>query len=142
MDASLWWPDKDRLSDEPDSMSIRVTVPADRYAISDGHLRSISKREEERCYEWFVSYPINNYNVSLNIGRYVHLFDRYETGDGQHLSLDYYVLEGNQRIAERHFAQVKNVLAYLEEDLGPYSFIRDGFALIETPYIDHYHQQL
>lgn len=138
--ASLWWPNKDHLSDEPDSMTIRITAPEGLPAISNGHLRSISRRGEERCYEWFVSYPINNYNVSFNIGRYVHLADRYDSAGGQTLPLDYYVLEGKEEIARDHFAQVKDVLACLEAYLGPYPFPADGFALIETPYNGMEHQ--
>lgn len=138
--ASLWWPNKDHLSDEPDSISIRITVPKDLRAIANGRLRSISLREEGICYEWFVSYPINNYNVSVNMGDYVHVSDRYPSANGAPLSLDYYVLRGNEAIADRHFGQVKSVLACLEKYLGPYPFPEDGFALIEAPYNGMEHQ--
>ena len=37
-------------------------------------------------WDWRIQYPINNYNVSLNIGNYVHFSDRF--GD---LPLDFYV---------------------------------------------------
>jgi len=31
---------------------------------------------------WKVSYPINNYNVTLNVGEYEHLSDVYVADDG------------------------------------------------------------
>lgn len=36
--VSLWWPNKDHLSDEPDSMEMHFTVPSDLIAVSNGNL--------------------------------------------------------------------------------------------------------
>ncbi len=76
--ASLWWPNKDHLSDEPDSMRISVTVPSNLTEISNGRLlRKVPLANNQTRYDWYVSYPINNYNVTLNIGKYTHLQDTY-----------------------------------------------------------------
>lgn len=139
--ASLWWPNKDHLSDEPDSMRISVAVPAPLQCIANGNLRSqILDRGNYNRFEWFVSYPINNYNVTVNIGDYAHFSDTYTAADGDTLALDYYVLKQNLEKAQTHFQQVKPMLACFEKYFGKYPFWEDGFALVETPYLGMEHQ--
>ncbi|MBK8490312.1 MAG: M1 family metallopeptidase [Saprospirales bacterium] len=139
--ASLWWPNKDHLSDEPDSMLISVLVPDPLQCISNGNLRSRTPNGRGYTrYDWFVSYPINNYNVTLNIGDYVHFSDTYQAADGTTMPLDYYVLSYNLEKAKKHFQQVKPTLACYERYFGKYPFWNDGYALVETPYLGMEHQ--
>ena len=139
--ASLWWPNKDHLSDEPDSMSINITVPNNLVCIANGNLRNTKDLgNNKKQFQWFVSYPINNYNVTVNIGDYVHFQDQYTAGDGATLDLDYYVLRENLAKAKKHFQQVPEVLACFERYFGKYPFWEDGYALIETPYLGMEHQ--
>jgi aminopeptidase N len=139
--ASLWWPCKDHLSDEPDSMDIHCRVPLDLVCISNGQDRGITTDKFGiKTYHWHVSYPINNYNVSINIGDYVHLHDVYQDAQGDTLSLDYYVIRGNEQKASEHFKQVKPMLACYEKFLGKYPFPCDGYALVQTPYLGMEHQ--
>jgi len=138
--ASLWWPNKDHLSDEPDSMAIRVAVPKGLTCVANGHLRSRNDLGDRVQYDWFVSYPINNYNVTVNIADYVHFRDHYIALDGDSLALDYYVLRENEEKARRHFQQVPQVLACFEQYFGKYPFWEDGYALVETPYLGMEHQ--
>lgn len=138
--ASLWWPCKDHLSDEPDSMGISLIVPEPWMAVSNGVLESVEEKGETRQYNWKVHYPINTYDVTLYIGRYVHLEDAYTNAKGDQLDLDYYVLNYNRRRAKEHFQQVKTVLACYEDYLGPYPFWKDGAALVEAPYLGMEHQ--
>jgi len=140
--ASLWWPNKDYLGDEPDSMLISVEVPKRFFVASNGNLRSTQQSEDgkRRRYNWFVSNAINNYNASISIGYYTHFSDTYVSADGDELDLDYYVLDYNEERAKEHFKQVKPMLEAYEHYLGKYPFWEDGFALIETPYLGMEHQ--
>ncbi len=139
--ASVWWPNKDHLSDEPDSMLIRAVVPADLKCIANGNLRAeMPDIPGFKEYDWFVGYPINNYNVTLNIGRYTHLEDVFTSADGEKLAIDYYVLDYNAEVAKKHFEQVKPMLTCYEKYLGKYPFYKDGYALVETPYLGMEHQ--
>lgn len=139
--ASLWWPNKDHLSDEPDSMLIQVTVPDHLFCVSNGNLlRQTPVEDQKTRFDWFVSYPINNYNVTLNIGDYVHFQDTYTASDGSTLPLDYYVLRQNEAKARKHFKQVPETLACFEQFFGKYPFWEDGYALVETPYLGMEHQ--
>jgi len=139
--ASLWWPCKDHLSDEPDSMDIHCRVPIGLVCVSNGQDRgTTTDKFGVKTYNWHVSYPINNYNVSINIGDYVHLHDVYQDESGDTLSLDYYVIRGDEQKATEHFRQVKPMLACYEKFLGKYPFPSDGYALVQTPYLGMEHQ--
>ena len=140
--ASSWWPNKDHQSDEPDSMLISCQVPAGLKCISNGNMRFHDLRKSTKLYNtyhWFVSYPINNYDVTLNIGDYAHFGDKYISGNDT-LDLDYYVLPYNLRKAKDQFEIVEPMLDCFEKYLGPYPFWKDGFALVETPYLGMEHQ--
>ena len=139
--ASLWWPNKDHLSDEPDSVAINLTVKDPLIAVANGNLRKkVPAKKGHTRYEWFVTYPINNYNITANIGYYSHFSDTYTAGDGDVLALDYYVLDYNLEKAKKHFQQVPQTLSCFENYFGKYPFWEDGFALVETPYLGMEHQ--
>jgi aminopeptidase N len=139
--ASVWWPNKDHLSDEPDSMQIACEVPSQLMCVANGNLRqNIALPDNFNRFVWFVSYPINSYNVTLNIAQYEHFSDVYTAEDGEKLALDYYVLPYNKAKAQKQFEQVKPMLACYEKLFGKYPFWRDGFALVETPYLGMEHQ--
>ncbi len=139
--ASLWWPCKDQQSDEPDSMRVACTVPNGLRFVSNGKETAVVPLPDGKStYEWKVSYPINNYNVTLNIGDYVHWHDVHLCADNDSLDLDYYVLRENFDKAKSHFEQVKPMLSCYETYLGKYPFQRDGYALVETAYLGMEHQ--
>lgn len=140
--ASLWWPNKDHLTEEPDSMAITGIVPSSLTLVSNGDLRRKTSRPQGfQAYHWFVEYPINNYNVTLNIGHYEHFQRTYKSPyTDYNLPLDYYVLDYNLDTAKKHFQQVPGILKCFERYFGPYPFPKDGYALVETPYWGMEHQ--
>ncbi|WP_445382513.1 M1 family metallopeptidase [Robiginitalea sp. IMCC43444] len=137
--ASVWWPNKDHMYDEPDSMAIRVQVPKPLVNVSNGRLREVVENENSRTYEWFVSNPINNYGVNVNIGDYVHFGETYQ-GEKGPLDLDYYVLRENLEKAKEQFEQVPQMMEAFEHWFGPYPFYEDSFKLVEVPYLGMEHQ--
>lgn len=139
--ASVWWPNKDHLSDEPERMTITLIAPDTLMAIANGdQIAEKTVRAGMKATTWEVSYPINNYNVTLNIGKYAHFSESHTMADGTVLPLDYYVMEYNLDRARKQFTQVKPMLTCYEQFLGPYPFKNDGFALVETPYLGMEHQ--
>jgi aminopeptidase N len=139
--ASLWWPNKDHLSDEPDSLHMAITVPKDLTCVANGNLvKTLAQNPNERTFVWKVSYPINNYNVTLNIAHYAHFSETYHAADGDALDLDYYVLDYNLGKAQLHFKQTPRMLQSFEKYFGKYPFWNDGYALVETPYLGMEHQ--
>lgn len=139
--ASICWPNKDHLSDEVDSMLISVSVPNGLKDVSNGRLRKVvNLRNGYTLFDWFVSTPINNYNVAVNIGKYVHFDDKYN-GQNSELTLDYWMLPYNLKKAKLQFeSNVKPMLMAYEHWFGPYPFYKDGYKLVETPYPAMEHQ--
>ncbi len=138
--ASLWWPCKDHMYDEPDSMQISVTVPKGLMDVSNGRLRSVDKHPDgSNTFHWFVSNPINNYGVNINIGDYVHFGEKYQ-GEKGVLDCDYYVLRENLEKAKKQFKDVPRMLKAFEHWFGPYPFYEDSYKLVEVPYLGMEHQ--
>jgi aminopeptidase N len=138
--ASVWWPTKDYLADEPDSQRIAITMPDSLLDVSNGRLRSTTPHADgTTTYEWFVTSPINTYNVAVNAGRYTHLSDTYEGEDGT-LTLDFWPLAYHRDAAARQFGQVEPMLRCFEHWFGPYPWYADGYKLVETPHLGMEHQ--
>jgi aminopeptidase N len=138
--ASLWWPCKDHMYDEPDSMLISVNVPGNLIDVSNGRLRSVLKQKNTtKTYNWFVANPINNYGVNINIGDYAHFSEVYK-GEKGLLDCNYYVLKEDLDKAKIQFKQVPLMLAAFEHWFGPYPFYEDGYKLVEVPYLGMEHQ--
>ncbi|HEY2465324.1 MAG TPA: M1 family metallopeptidase [Steroidobacteraceae bacterium] len=128
--ASVWWPNKDQWRDEVESMDISVEAPSDLVEVSGGRFQGKEELPDGYTrWNWHVNYPINNYDVSLNIGKYVHFADRY----GE-LTLDYYVFPEDLDRAKRQFVQVKDMLNAFTYDFGDYPFPKDGYKLVQALY--------
>ncbi|TXD53072.1 MULTISPECIES: M1 family metallopeptidase [unclassified Polaribacter] len=136
--ASLWWPNKDHMYDEPDNgIIIRVNVPKDLTAVSNGKLTATEKKKNgTTTYEWTVVNPINNYGVSLNVAAYVHYSDPYKGLKGT-LECNYYVLSENLEKAKVQFKQVHLMLEAFEHWFGAYPFYEDGYKLVEGVGMEH-----
>jgi aminopeptidase N len=139
--ASLWWPCKDHMYDEVDSMLISVTVPDKLVDVSNGRLRSIvpDKKNKTKTYNWFVANPINNYGVNINIGDYVNFSEKFN-GEKGPLDCSYWVLKQNLEKAKVHFKQVPLMLKAFEYWFGPYPFYEDSYKLVDAPYLGMEHQ--
>jgi aminopeptidase N len=138
--ASVWWPNKDTQAEEPDSQRIAITVPDSMIDVSNGRLRRTTRnRDGTTTYEWFVSNPINNYNVTINAGKYAHYSDTY-TGEGGKLTLNFWPLAYHLAAAKKQFAQTRPMLKCFEKWFGPYPWYQDGYKLVESPHLGMEHQ--
>lgn len=139
--ASVWWPCKDHQSDEPDSGMIINIVAADTLtAISNGRLQNVANLVPGfKKWTWLVRNPINSYDVTMNIGKYVCWNDTL-MGEGGKLDLQYWVLNYNLEKAKKQFEQVKPMLRSHEYWFGKYPFYEDSYKLVETPFLGMEHQ--
>ncbi|EAR01649.1 aminopeptidase M1 family protein [Maribacter sp. HTCC2170] len=135
--ASVWWPNKDHMYDEVDSMAMSVKVPKGLMNVSNGRLLKVE--EDTNTYHWFVANPINNYGVNVNVGEYVHFGEKYK-GEKGILDMDYYVLRDNLEKAKEQFKQAPMTMRAFEHWFGPYPFYEDSFKLVEVPYLGMEHQ--
>jgi aminopeptidase N len=138
--ASGWWPTKDTQADEPDSQRVAITIPDPLVDVSNGRLRKVTHNgDRTTTFEWFVTNPINNYDVAVNAGRYTHFADVYQ-GEGGPLTLDFWPLAYHIDAARRQFQQVIPMLQCFEHWFGPFPWYEDGYKLVETPHLGMEHQ--
>ena len=137
--GSIWFPCKDHLSDEPDSVRLRMTVPAGLQVVSNGKLQSHTSNAGSETFTWSTRYPVNIYNITFYAGKFEHFSDTMLTPQGI-LNLDYYVLPQNLEKAKKQFIQVKDIISLYVRSYGPYPWIKEGFRLVETPFEGMEHQ--
>ncbi len=134
--ASVWWPNKDQWRDEVESMQISVAIPNNLVDVSNGRFQGKTDLGDGYTrWDWLVQYPINNYNVSVNIGQYTHFSDHLDD-----LTVDFYVLPENLEKAKKQFSQTRGMFKAFQHYFGEYPFKKDGFKLIEVPYAGMEHQ--
>ncbi len=137
--ASIWWPNKDHMYDEVDSMAISITTPKELMAVSNGRLKKVDEHATSKTYHWYVANPINNYGVNINIGDYVHFGEKFQ-GEKGTLAMDYYVLRDHLEKAQLQFKQAPMMMKAFEHWFGPYPFYEDSFKIVEVPYLGMEHQ--
>ena len=138
--ASIWWPNKDHMYDEVENMLISVNVPGDLTDVSNGRLQSVTNEKDgTKTFNWYVSNPINNYGVNINIGDYVNFSEKYK-GEKGDLDCSYYVLKDNMAVAKKQFKDAPRMLKAFENWFGPYPFYEDSYKLVEAPYLGMEHQ--
>lgn len=139
--ASIWWPCKDHMYDEPDDgMLIHTNVPKNLIAVANGRLEEVKKgKNKTKTYTWKVVNPINNYGVNINIGDYVNFSEVYE-GEKGLLDMDYWVISSNLEKAKVQFKDAVRMMEAFEYWFGPYPFYEDSYKLVEVPYLGMEHQ--
>jgi aminopeptidase N len=141
--ADAWWPCKDHPSDETDSMALHFTVPAPLVAVSNGKLRNVrNNADDTRTYDWFVSMPINNYGVTLDVAPYVEVTERYVSVAGDTMPVTFWALPEDSTNARAHMSEFLDHLRFYEELGGPYPFRSDKYGIVETPFLGMEHQTL
>ncbi|WP_188050986.1 M1 family metallopeptidase [Flavobacterium sp. GP15] len=138
--ASVWWPNKDHMYDEVENMLISVNAPKNLMAVSNGRLQSVKElKDGTKTFNWYVSNPINNYGVNINIGDYVSFSEKFK-GEKGDLDCTYYVLKDNLAKAKKQFQDAPRMLKAFEHWFGPYPFYEDSYKLVEAPYLGMEHQ--
>lgn len=139
--ASLWWPCKDHMYDEPDNgMTINVNVPGNLIAVANGRLKKEKvEKDKTKTFTWVVVNPINNYGVNINIGDYAHWSEKYK-GEKGLLDMDFWVLKGDLEKAKEHFKDAARTMEAFEYWFGPYPFYEDSYKLVQVPYLGMEHQ--
>lgn len=137
--ASLWWPLKDVLYDETDSLKMNVTIPEGLFCISNGMLIDRKKNNNKETFTWKTNYPINTYDATIYIGNFQHFNIPYVKPD-KTMDLDFYVLPQHLEIAKTHFIQAVDILHFYESVFGEYPWIKEDYKLIESPYEGMEHQ--
>lgn len=141
--ADLWWPCKDHPSDKPSSFTLRVRVPEPLVVAANGRLVEVIRHgDRTRTYHWHTDFPINNYNVALNIAPYDTITGTYTSVTGEKVPVTYWVLPENRAAGEKIFPEFLQHLGFYERLLGPYPFRAEKYGVAETPHLGMEHQSI
>ena len=141
--ADIWWPCKDHVSDEPDSMRLHIRVPDPLVVASNGRLIATeSHRDKTTTYHWLISNPINIYNVALNIAPYRTIETKMQSIAGDEFQVILYVLPEDYANGERLFPEILDHLQFFETYFGPYPFRADKYGVAQTPHLGMEHQTI
>lgn len=131
--AAWWFPANDHPRDRA-TMSVRLTVPKGLTAISNGRLTKTTSSEDTTTWQWAARDAMAPYLAFVAIGKY-----RVTEGEGKDgLPWLNAVEEGVTGAAATGLVKTPDVVAWLEDWIGPYPFevtggvvpdMRAGFAL-------------
>ncbi|WP_442590000.1 M1 family metallopeptidase [Pedobacter sp. AW31-3R] len=140
--ASIWYPNKDHQSDEPDKgASLTMIVPDTLVAVGNGRLvYKKNNNDGTATYTYNVVSAISNYCIIPYIGKYVNFKENYK-GEKGPLDINYWVLDYNLAKAKTYMPdQVHKMMASMEHWFGPYPFYEDGYQLIDASHTGMEHQ--
>jgi len=141
--ADYWWPCKDHPSDEPDSMRLSFTVPNPLQCISNGKfLGSVDNGNNTSTYNWFISTPINNYNVTFYAAEFSLIEDMYYSTSGDSIPFYFWVLPERYTTAVNYMSVFLNEFNFLEQICGPFPFGVDKHGWAHAPYYGMEHQTI
>ncbi len=141
--ADLWFPVKDHPSDKAETSSLHFTVPEPLVAASNGKLQSVvDNKDGTRTYNWFVSQPISNYCIALNVAPYKIIQDEVKSVSGMMIPIQFYVLPQDAAKGQSLIDLLKKYVAFYEKYLGPYPFRADKIGIAETPHLGMEHQTI
>jgi len=133
--ADIWWPCKDHPSDEPDSMALHFTVPQPLTCASNGKfIGSNVNIDGTTTFDWFVSTPINNYCVSMNIAEYSLIEDTYYSTSGDSIPFYFWVIPEDYEKAVNHLPIFLKEFQFLESICGPFPFGMNKHGLAQSFY--------
>jgi aminopeptidase N len=141
--ADLWFPVKDHPSDKADTFAMHFTVPEPLVAASNGKLQSVVKNADgTRTFNWFLSNPISNYNIALNVAPYRLIEDKMQSSAGDTIPIAFYVLPESYEKGQELIDKTKDYVRFFEEYLGPYPFRAEKLGIAETPHLGMEHQTI
>jgi aminopeptidase N len=141
--ADLWWPCKDHPSDEPDSMTLQITVPEPLICATNGRLRGVKKNNDgTQTFDWVVNTPFNNYSIALNIAPYRTIEGQFKSMTGETIPITFWVLPQDYEKGQKLFPQIAEHLTFFEKYLGPFPFRAEKVGVAQTPHLGMEHSTI
>lgn len=140
--GDLWFPCKDHPTDEPDSAALNFTVPKPLTCVSNGTFIDSTDNGNTTTFRWFVSSPINNYNITFYAAVYMLIEDKYQSVNGEFIPFYFWILPENYNKALNQLKVFREEFDFLESICGPFPFgkMKHGFA--NSPYWGMEHQTI
>ncbi len=138
--SHLWFPSFSVIYEEPETVDLHIIVPDTLVAVGNGVLVDTYKVVSGwTAWHWRVVNPINNYNITVNVGKYVPIEREY---DG--LKASFWVIDKpkwQEKASQYMDKEVPQLLKDFTKLFGvPYPFPQDGYKLVYTPYWGMEHQ--
>jgi len=141
--GDIWWPCKDHPSDEPDSMSMSFTVSDPLVCVSNGqYMGSTNNGNNTTTFDWFISTPINNYNVTIYAAEYSLIEDKYMSVIGDSIPFYFWVLPEYYNTAVNYMDVFLTEFNFLESICGPFPFGTDKHGWAHASYWGMEHQTI
>lgn len=139
--GKVFFPCKDHPSDEVDNgADLWITVPKGLTATGPGLLVGQTSKGNKTTFHWKTNYPISNYCMVFNIGKYAKVSRNYTTVSGNKVPMEFYVLEENKTKADYHLQLMERSAQIFEKYFGEYPWAKERIGLCETPHLGMEHQ--
>ena len=141
--GDVWFPCKDHPSDEPDTFSLHFTIPTGLTCVSNGKQQSsVDNGDGTTTFNWYVSTPINNYNVTFYISNYQLVQDNFTGADGANVPFHFWAIPENYQKAVDQLDEFENEFRFLEQVCGPFPFRVDKLGFANSSYWGMEHQTI
>jgi aminopeptidase N len=129
--ASTWFPVNNHPRDKA-TYTFAVTVPKPYVAVANGRLDKTDEQADGRTFHWVMDAPMANYLATVVTGD----FDEQQLGTHGSVTYSNWVPATDGASAGKPFAPDQpEVIAGLEEWLGPFPFSTYGAVIYPTSYI-------
>lgn len=142
--GKIYFPCKDHPSDEPnEGVDLYITVPKGLSVAGPGMLASVKRATPTTAtWHWKTLYPISNYCVLFNIGKYKVHKQNYTTIEGNTVPMEYYVLEEDTAHAKQVLDMRARDTRILEKYFGEYPWVKEKIGIAEVPNPGMEHQTM
>lgn len=126
-----WWPCKHDLNDKVDSMDIRVKVPGNQQAATNGILVSSTPDGAGQIHHWKHRYPIPAYLVAVSVTDYQEYNQQLNLSTGT-LNVQNYILPQSYTWAKDQLDnELPEMMTMFDTLFGPYPFMSEKYGHAE-----------
>jgi aminopeptidase N len=123
-----WYPGNNHPQDKA-TYTFRITVPEPYMVAANGLLKEQIDNKDTTTYVWQMDDPMASYLATVHIGQYE---VETEQGPGDLPIRHYFPVEASE-LAKAAFEPVPEMLAFLEDLIGPYPFDAYGVVMLTEP---------
>ncbi len=135
--AYEWWPCKQSLGDKADSCSVKITVPSNCKAGSNGVLENVvDLGNGSTRYEWKHRHPIDYYLISVSVAKYIdYSIYANPAGAPAPILIQNFIYDNPQTLPNFQ-AEIDETASFIElfsELFGPYPFADEKYGHCMAP---------
>ena len=134
--GKAWFPCVDNFTDKA-TYDLDITATNDKKAICGGnHIETVDNGNGTSTWHWNTPQEISTYHISFVVGDFVLWEDVYH-GIERDIPIEVYATPALSGRVEGTFANIHEIVAFFEENLGPYPFNRIGYITTSKGCMEH-----